>query len=577
MTGALLYLQACSLKNLVWLRIRRLRRPKYLFGAIFGAAYFGVIFVRPFFMVGRPGAAMPFSGLDARFGEFIAAGALLLLVSLAWLLPQKRTGLVFSEAEIAFLFPAPVSRAALIRFKLAKSQLGILTTVIFLSLLSVRFGGLAAAGRRAAGLWMILSIINLHSLGVSFTQQFALGKGVSTWRRRLIFLGVAVGAVGGVGTWAALNLPALRPPDFRSVDAVIQSVRLVIASPPAVVLLAPFRAVVRPFLAADGRSFLLALGPAAALLALHYLWVVRMDVAFEESSIEASRRHAARVAALRGNRLGAGRPRRKSRAPFSLSPTGRPAVAFLWKNLLGAGQLFSLRVWLPVLLWGLLMGYLFQGHSHRSPWLPILGTAAIFLAGISVLIGPQIARQDFRQDLAAVDLLKTYPISGRQMAFGQILTPLVILTGFQWLSLGAGAILLQGAHAGAGGPGQFAGCLAIVAPAFNLVMLSIPNAAALLYPGWFRAAQTGRRDLEVTGQRMLFSVAVLAIFALAMAPAAGVFGLAYLVAAPLLLPTAAALPFSALSAAAVLAAEGVAGVAALGYLFERFDPSAETT
>lgn len=577
MIGALLYLQAQSLKNLVKTRLRRLRRPKYLVGAVFGLGYFGLIFVRPFLVTSRAGRATAFTGgLPADVWEFLGAAALLLLVALAWLLPRKPAGLVFSEAEIAFLFPAPVSRATLIRFKLLKAQLGILLTVSFLTLVSLRLGGAPAAGRRAIGWWMLLSLMNLHSLGISLTHLTLRRAGGVPWRRRAAYGLAALAAIGGAVAWMAWSVPALQAGDLASADTLVRYLGQLAASPPGVTLLAPFRMVARLILATEGRAFLFALGPALALLAAHYFWVARMDVAFEESSIEASRRHAARVAQMRGGNRWDARPRRKARAPFALSPDGPAAVAILWKNLISAGQTFSLRFWLPVGAFGLYLGYVFNLRSHGSPWPLIVATGAAALAGMSVLVGPQMIRQDFRQDMAAVDLLKTYPLSGRQLALGQILAPLLILTGFQWLLLSLAGVLFGNGRGLAPGLWQYGACLALIAPSLNLIMLLLPNAAALLYPGWFNAAQTASRGLEAMGQRLVLSVALLAVFALTMAPAALGFALVDLIAAPLLLPETAALPAATLTAALILGAEGVAGLAGLGYLFERFDPSAET-
>lgn len=578
MIGALLYLQAQSFKNLLKTRARRLRRPKYLVGAVFGIGYLSLIFLRPLLIAGRRGVnpAAFANGLPTDVWEFLAAAALLLLVSLAWMLPRKRAGLIFSEAEIAFLFPAPVSRATLIRFKLFKAQLGILLTVGFMTLISLRFGGAAAAAQRAVGWWMLLSLMNLHSLGVSLTHLLLFSGGGVPWQRRAAYLLAGLAVVGGGILWTVSSVPALQATDLASVNTMTHYARQVADSPPGVTLLAPFRIVPRLILAADAGSFLRALGPALALLAAHYFWVLRMEVAFEESSIEASRRHAARVTLMRsGNRWAAG-PRRKARAPFALSPRGSAAIGILWKNLIGAGQTFRLRFWLPVIAWGLYMGYVFNLRSHGSPWVTIVATAAAALAGLSVVAGPQILRHDFRQDMAAVDLLKTYPVSGRQLALGQILAPLLILTGFQWLLLSVAGGLLGPGRSFAHGPLAYGACFALVAPPLNLIMLLLPNAAALLYPGWFNAASTSGRDLEAMGQRIVLSLGLLATFAATMVPAALAFALVDLVAAPLLLPEAAALPAATLSAALILAAEGVAGVAGLGYLFERFDPSAET-
>ena len=73
----------------------------------------------------------------------------------------------------------------------------------------------------------------------------------------------------------------------------------IFARGPAPYLLGPFRAMVRPFLASDVLAFLHSLWPAALLLALHYLWVIRSNVAFEENSLALSRRLSERVSELR--------------------------------------------------------------------------------------------------------------------------------------------------------------------------------------------------------------------------------------------------------------------------------------
>ena len=47
MLSALLYLRLMSARNWLVARIRRLRQPKYLFGALVGCAYFYFFFFRP--------------------------------------------------------------------------------------------------------------------------------------------------------------------------------------------------------------------------------------------------------------------------------------------------------------------------------------------------------------------------------------------------------------------------------------------------------------------------------------------------------------------------------------------------
>src|SRR5205085_7964459 len=102
---------------------------------------------------------------------------------LAWMVPHQRAALAFTEAEVAFLFPAPVTRRGLIHFKLLRSQTAILFTTVLLTLVANRFGG--RAWIHAAGWWVILSTLNLHFLGSSFARTLLLERGISNWRRRL--------------------------------------------------------------------------------------------------------------------------------------------------------------------------------------------------------------------------------------------------------------------------------------------------------------------------------------------------------------------------------------------------------
>src|SRR5205823_3539154 len=94
------------------------------------------------------------------------------------------------------------------------------------------------------------------------------------------------------------------------------------------------------------------------------------------------------------------RPKKAKGAPFALAPTGAPAVALLWKNLIGAGQMFSVRLWV-ILVFSLLPTMVVVSTSvGRSQISAIIGFGAVMVGFWSFLIGPQLLRQDFRQDLA---------------------------------------------------------------------------------------------------------------------------------------------------------------------------------
>ncbi|HXT40650.1 MAG TPA: putative ABC exporter domain-containing protein, partial [Candidatus Angelobacter sp.] len=278
MIGALIYLQSQSLKNRLRARLRRLKKPKYLAGAVVGAAYFYFFFFRHFFAGRRPTTNVTPETL--LLFELVGALALFVMVMSAWIFPHERAALAFSEAEIAFLFPAPVTRKALIHFKLLRSQLAILFTTLLLTLVTRRFGG-GAGWIRALGWWLILSTLNLHTLAASFARTRLLERGISNWRRRAVLLSAATALVVAASLWVRHNVPAPRASDFESLEMMKYYFRHTLESGPASYVLYPFRLVVRPYLATDGWTFLVAAGPVLALMLFHYWWVMKSDVAFE--------------------------------------------------------------------------------------------------------------------------------------------------------------------------------------------------------------------------------------------------------------------------------------------------------
>ena len=177
MIGAFIFLLSRSFVNRTKARLKRLKQPKYLIGAIFGLIYFYAYFLRFLFGPSRPSGKM-LEGANTVIGG-IGAVILLVLVVGAWIFPHARAALIFSEAEIAFLFPAPVSRRTLVHYKLLKSQLAILFTVLLLTLLTGRIFSSSQAWMRVLGWWVILSTLNLHFLGASFARTMLLERGVS--------------------------------------------------------------------------------------------------------------------------------------------------------------------------------------------------------------------------------------------------------------------------------------------------------------------------------------------------------------------------------------------------------------
>jgi len=578
MIAALFYLQYHSARNRLVTRFKRLKQPKYLFGAIVGGLYLYFYFFRYLFggfAGGARHAASPVVPPEYLvLVESLAALALFVIVLLAWLIPHERAALTFTEAEVAFLFPAPVSRRSLIHFKLIRSQLRILFSALLLTLFSRRFGGSALV--HGFGWWLILSTLNLHFLGSSFARTLLLDRGVSNRFRRLLVFALVLGVGAFVWLWAKNTLPPLTSADTADFTSILKYTQQVLTAGPALYLLYPFHLLVRPFFAPDAAAFLAALAPALLIFLLHYLWVVGSDVAFEEASVEASQKLATRIAAVRaGNWQAAGTRPKARRAWFQLAATGPAATALWWKNLIGVSRIFSARLWIMLVVVMVVVFAGFGGSAHAQNLSKLAAVIIAIGLGYSLLLGPQLLRLDFRRDLPMADILKTFPLRGWQIALGEILAPVSVLAGFQWLLLLAGFGLvsfLPGKHETLVlAIGISAACLL---PALDFLLLLIPNAAVLLFPSWIQTGKDSARGIEATGQRLILAVGQLFALLLALVPAAIAFAAVYFP-LKLALGPVAPVPFASLAATIVVAVEAGLGVLLLGKLFERFDVTEE--
>jgi hypothetical protein len=583
MIGALVYLQFTSLKNATRRRLQRLRQPRYLFATIVGLAYFYFFFFRRASSRGAyhgpPGMAPVNIGLVA--GLSVAVLIMALRIAYAWIFSVERAALAFTEAEVAFLFQAPVSRRVLVHFKLLKSQLRILFSALLFSLLSNRFSLLGGNfGTHAAGWWILLSTLELHGIGASFTRERLLDLGLNPVRRRVL-LGGAL-ALFGVITWWWLrrHLPAPPAVELTNATAIFTWLQAVLALPPLSWVLAPFRWVLGPFFAPDGAAFLRALGPALLVLGAHYVWVIRSEVAFEEASIDLARRRAERVAALRsGSWRGLHRPARRRREPFALRPRGPALVAFLWKNLISAGPWFYPRNWLLISAVVLgVVGWLAAEPAYR-PWLKFVQAVTLPVSIWVLIAGPMLMRREVRLMMERLDVIKSHPLRGWQVVLGEMLAPIVLLTSAEWLVLAVVAVCFGALTGKLATAALFTSLGAVgvgllVPPVVGL-MVAIPFAATLYFPGWMSAVGQAGGGMEVLGQRLIFAGGYVLVLVVALLPAALAAAVPYFVVQWLAGMQAPALLAGAVAASLVLIGELAAVVWWLGGRYERFDLSTE--
>jgi hypothetical protein len=194
--------------------------------------------------------------------------------------------------------------------------------------------------------------------------------------------------------------------------------------------------------------------------------------------------------------------------------------------------------------------------------------------GRSILLGPQILAQDFRQDLKMADLLKSYPMAGRQVVLGELMAPVTLLTLIQWLllplavggliSLGRDSDLQPSLVIG------FAAAFAVMAPAVNFLSFVIPNASVLLFPAWFQTDRSMPHGIEAMGQRIVMLVGQMLILFASALPAGVVF-VGVLLLCKWATGWAVAAPVAGLAATAVIAIEVSLALVLMGRWYERLD------
>jgi putative ABC exporter len=564
MIGVFGYLTWRSARNRAARQLEHLRSPRYLAALLLGLAYLW------FALVGqRPASAGP--PQDPQALELIGALALFGAVAWGWIYGVERRVLVFSPAEVTFLFSGPVSRQGLIQFKLLRSQILILFNALLWTLIlsRERFG--VSAWLRVISIWVLLTTLSFHRLGASFVRTSLAEHGRLGAKHRAVSLALVGAFVIGL-TWSIADaLPALIAGRGVGVRGFLSAAGEAARSPLPSILLYPFRVMVRPLAAHSVSDWLTALWPALVLLVLHYVWVVRSDTAFEEAAAEVSLR---RVAGLAQSSVVRPLARGQRRSLIRLSPTGWPAGAILWKNLVAATRTRRLRNAAITLL---VAGSVVAALSFQPEGTPaeIAGWLAIFWAGLMVITGPQYVRNDLRSDLLKLDLLRSYPLRGWSVVLAEASASTAMLTFIQLCLLVIGYLAFLGNRTLDLELGErtllLLACLVFL-PGINLLSMLIQNGAALLYPAWVRLGSGRTAGVEALGQNLLVIVAFVLLLSAALLLPAAVAGGSYLLLRGALADWA-LLPAGALALGA-MGFEAAWMVDWLGGVFERTDPAA---
>jgi ABC-2 type transport system permease protein len=510
---ALRYLLWRSALNRLQGQLARLRRPRYLLAVIAGGLYFGTLL----FNSRMPS---PLTGsTSSTIGQLIYTALIFLTVASGWVFGSDRPALVFSEAEVQLLFPAPLTRSALVRYKVAQAQIVVMFSVIIWAVLLRRGGTTLPFWMRAISLWIILSTLYLHRVGASLVRTSAVAHGGRGMRSNAIPIAIVTTVILVVGITVVRAVPTVRA--AAHMGAGREALERLITSQPLAAILFPFRVLVAPLFADSSTHWLVAILPAFALMAVHYPWVTRTDAAFEEAVAEAAARRARAIASSRDARR---RPvviadGAVPRAWFKLAPTGRPAIAIVWKNVLGYTRALRLTT-LAILVVGVAI-IAAAVYSEVGDWndLAQIGeTLCAIPLVMLVILGPGFVRADLRQDLLQLDQLRSYPLRASTIVAAEVASSTIILTIMQYLLL-AVAAFLSSFDASPPVPVAPAVLIALVAlPTLNAISLTVANGAALLFPGWVRLGDGRAAGIEAMGQNVLAIFVSLIITFVALIP-----------------------------------------------------------
>ncbi len=563
MIRAFAYLIVQSTRNKWLSQVKRVRNPRYAIALLLGVGYFVMLS----FNMSRNGA--PPSAVSSLASSTLAVllpFVLLVMAAYAWLFGTDGSALAFTQAEVALLFTAPVSRRVLIVYKLVRSQAAVLMTSLIWFILFRRSGGI----ERAFSYWVALSILNTHRLGISLIRASGATHGLSGSRKNLPAVVIFIAAFATVAVAVARAWPVLLGAAGMSEMATI--IVDVASRAPVSWVLYPFHLAIAPAFAARGLPWAGAMLAALGLLAVHVLWVLWTDANFEEAAADASAKQALRLAALRSRGASAltldARARRRT---VRLSASGPPWVAIIWKNYLFLQRAGMLRT---IIGFPLILAAVIVAFAGRSDVIAVISMATAFaLMAVVMIFGPMTLRSDLRGELARLPILKTMPLHGREIVLAEILGTATAAAAMQFLLFLAGclgvALIPKSSLPSGMLPGAIIGAPFLVL-GLNLANFTIHNGMALLFPAWVRTGEAGTAGIESVGQGMLtVIITVLLLSVLLLVPVgvgAGVY--VYWRSLPLV-----AVAFTGIAGGIILGAESFGLMHLLGGRLERLEPS----
>jgi ABC-2 type transport system permease protein len=572
MFSASLYIIVCSFRNRLRVRLRRLREPRYLIGAIVGVAYIYVSFFARFRVsrAGATGGNTRQAQLPASMAALTASGpalaglALMVVTAASWIMPFSSGLLEFSDAEIQFLFPAPVSRRQLLIYRMLRSQLGMLFGAVVIGLASPSPFGFSRL-RISVGAWVLLATGKIYFTGITLARVRLRSR--HTRSRGVAWLPIAVMtvALAVVGTALTREYLQAQPGGVSEILLLVGRVSLTGASR---IVLWPFMAVTRPLFSAWPLPYLAALGWSVGVMLVMAAWVLKSDEAFQEATADVAERRSQESTTK-------GAPTYKVRSTgWTLAPIGRPETAFAWKAAMQTLRMVDKRSLARVVVMLFSLTVIAAKMGRANGLASMLGAFSFAATLFAILMAPQVLRIDMRQDLRHLELLKTWPVKASAVVRGQLLWPGAIITVGVWTML-AVAVFLSGTILPRVSFGLRMGggtALAILAPALVFSQLTIHNAVALMFPAWVPLGNQRPRGLDAMGQRLIMLGGTWLLLILSAVPGALAGGIVWFALGRFIGP--AALVPASVVCTVIVGVEVLLATEAIGPVYERLDVTA---
>jgi hypothetical protein len=563
---AFLLVTVRSFRNRIVSRLKRLRNVRYLLSFLVGMAYMWFVAWRHLFEGRSP---LRHGGLPASaFTVDLAAVAVLFMMILAWALPKQSSALAFSEAEIQFLFPAPIARRQLLLYKILRAQPQVFFSAAVMTLLMFR-------GSKFIGVWACFIALSTYFTFVALgrARLKLLGAGF------LVRLPVIAALAAGVAVllWRTVDLGAFRGMGAKLRPGRIPNLPALVHGPVADAILFVPRFFGHAVLPASFPQLLASCGILLAMALLFFELAARTNIAVEEASVHASEKQAARRARRSGQGTGKQVTFRRIPPPFRIPAGARPEVAIYWKNVTA-----ELRISSPYLVIMAVCALYLLGQSFYSAELAVrtvLATVALSLSAVFPILGSLAFRQDMRLDLSRIELLKSYPISGERLVAAEIAGPLTFLAAVELMLLSVAAILFHAADLPAKmdfleSP-EFVVVALMLATPVCAAQLLIRNAVPILLPGWAMRAPDEQRGFNVMGQRLLMTAGNLLVLLFVLLPAACIMGPGLLMAKFWFHGSMPLVALTTVLTAALLFFEVWLGIRFLGRQFEKIDVTNE--